>query len=236
MYISLKRILDFTFSLIGLLLISPVFLILFFLLKFSGEGEVFYLQDRMGFLNKPFSILKFATMLKNSPNIGSKTITVRNDPRVTPMGFYLRMSKLNELPQIINVLKGEMSFVGPRPLLLTSFQKYKQDVQAVIYENKPGITGLGSLVFRDEEKLVSAAKAKGLDPMEYYKKHIYPYKGSLELWYYKHASFTVDLSILVLTALSLVMRNSNLVFKLFKSLPVKPETLTLEGIQRIENL
>lgn len=180
MYIITKRFFDVAFSLIGLILISPFFLIIILVLKFTGEGEVFYRQERVGYKNKLFGILKFATMLKNSPNIGNKTITMRNDPRVTSMGRFLRKSKINELPQIWNVLIGEMSFVGPRPLLVTSVAKYSKDVQVVIYQNRPGVTGIGSLVFRDEEKLVSHVTLLGGDPMQYYRDQIYPYKGALE--------------------------------------------------------
>src|SRR5690606_26719993 len=108
---------DIVFSFLALLLLSPLLIPIILLLKFTGEGEVFYLQKRMGFRNKEFYIWKFATMLKNSPNMGSGDVTTRNDPRVTPMGKFLRMSKINELPQLINILKGDMSFVGPRPLM-----------------------------------------------------------------------------------------------------------------------
>lgn len=230
MYRTIKRFVDFIVALLGIVFISPLLVPLMILLRFSGEGEVFYFQNRMGYKNKTFNIIKFATMLKDSLSIGSKTVTLRNDPRITPLGKYLRFSKLNELPQIFNVLKGDMSFVGPRPLLVSSFHKYKIEVQEVIYQNRPGITGLGSLVFRDEEKLISAVKSKGLEPLEYYKNHVYPYKGQLELWYLKNSSFFVDLAILFLTFWSLVNPKSTAVYNLFKSLPHKPESLTLTGV------
>jgi len=195
---------------------------------------VFYLQKRIGLNNKPFYIYKFATMLKDSLNIGSKTITVRNDPRITKAGRILRMTKINELPQILNVVKGDMALVGPRPLLDTSVKKYSLDVQEVIYKNRPGITGIGSLIFRDEELLVSTYKELGKDPMEYYKTYIYPYKGALEKWYYYNCSLTVDFKILFLTFWSLVNKDSQLVFKSLKDLPEKPDTLTVEGIHKIQ--
>jgi lipopolysaccharide/colanic/teichoic acid biosynthesis glycosyltransferase len=229
----IKPVFDIVPALIASVLLLPFILIIVLILKFTGEGEIFYVQERVGHKNKPFGILKFATMLKNSLNMGSKTITVRNDPRITPMGKWLRITKLNELPQIINVLKGDMSIVGPRPLLVTSFQKYDHNVQEVIYQNRPGITGIGSLVFRDEEKLVTAVKQKGKDPMEYYKQQIYPYKGALELWYHQHISFKTDLIILILTFWSIVNKNSTIVFKFFKTLPPKPTELTIKGIQTL---
>lgn len=224
---------DFIPACIAFLFLLPFFLIIMVALKFTGEGEIFYAQERLGYKNNPFGILKFATMLKNSLNIGSKTITTRNDPRITPIGKWLRLTKLNELPQIINVLKGDMSIVGPRPLLLTSFQKYKKEVQEVLYENKPGITGIGSLVFRDEEALVTEVRNKGLDPMEYYKRYIYPYKGELELWYHKNISFKTDIIILFLTFWSIINKRSALVFKLFTKLPPKPYELTIAGIHKL---
>ncbi len=232
MYRIVKRYFDILFSLMGLILISPILVILIFLLKFSGEGEVFYFQERMGFLNKPFSIYKFATMLKNSPNLGNKTVTVRNDPRITRVGKFLRITKINELPQILNVIKGDMSLVGPRPLLVTSFYKYTSDVQQVIYQNKPGITGIGSLVFRDEEKLVTAYKKLGKDPLDYFKEHIYPYKGALELWYYNNISLSTDLTILFLTFWSIIKSDSQLVYKVFRDIPAKPKELSVAWIEQ----
>ena len=123
-YLVFKRISDLVFSLLGLFILSPLFLLIILILKHTAEKEVFYLQERMGLNNKPFYIYKFATMIKNSQNIGSKTVTLRTDPRVTRFGKILRISKINELPQILNVIKGDMSLVGPRPLLTSSFKKY----------------------------------------------------------------------------------------------------------------
>src|SRR3712207_5633228 len=117
MYKIIKRAGDFLVAFLLLLVLSPFLLVIILLLKLTGEGEVFYFQKRIGYRNQYFDIWKFATMLKNSPNIGTGIITLRNDPRVTFMGRFLRKSKLNELPQIINVLIGNMSFVGPRPLV-----------------------------------------------------------------------------------------------------------------------
>src|SRR6476469_7037914 len=107
MYQVIKRVLDVTCSLVLICILLPVYLPIIFLLLITGEGEVFYKQERVGFKNRIFLIWKFATMLKNSPNMGTKDITVRNDPRVTKVGRFLRMSKLNELPQLINILLGD---------------------------------------------------------------------------------------------------------------------------------
>jgi lipopolysaccharide/colanic/teichoic acid biosynthesis glycosyltransferase len=232
-YRALKRSLDFAVSLIGLLIIAPIFLFIIIILRLTGEREIFYLQERLGLNNKPFYIFKFATMLKNSPNLGNKAFTVRNDPRITKVGKILRRTKINELPQILNVIKGDMSLVGPRPLLSKSFERYTQDVQNKIYQNRPGITGLGSLVFRDEELLVTKYKERGKDPIEYYKTYIYPHKGELEEWYYHNCSASIDLKILLLTFWSLLNSKSQLVYKILKKLPVKPDALTIQGIQEL---
>jgi len=229
-YQILKRFFDFLLSLIGLVCISPVFLVIILILKFSGEGEVFYLQERIGLKNKSFYIYKFATMLKNSSSMGNKHLTLRNDPRITKVGTFLRFTKINELPQILNVVKGDMSLIGPRPLLEQGFNRYSIEVKNLISKNRPGITGIGSLIFRDEELLVTAYKNLGKTPSEYYTQHIFPYKGNLELWYFHNKSLSVDCKILFLTFWSLVNRNSQGVYKTLKNLPKKPNSLTLEGI------
>ena len=215
MYKSLKRILDILIAGTALIVLSPILIPVTVILMFTGEKEVFYFQERIGYLNKRFNIYKYATMLKNSPNIGTGEITLRNDPRVTAFGKFLRMSKINELPQIINVLKGDMSIVGPRPLMQVSFDIYNEEVKQKIYLSKPGITGIGSIVFRDEEKIVSDAA----DPKEAYRNIIYPYKGKLELWYLENASLLTDLKIIFLTGWSILFPNNNLTEKFFKNLP-----------------
>ncbi|RYY71928.1 MAG: sugar transferase [Chitinophagaceae bacterium] len=215
MYKSLKRILDILIAGIALIVLSPILIPVTLILMFTGEKEVFYFQERIGYLNKRFNIYKYATMLKNSPNIGTGEITLRNDPRVTAFGKFLRMSKINELPQIINVLKGDMSIVGPRPLMQVSFDIYSEEVKQRIYLSKPGITGIGSIVFRDEEKIVSDAA----DPREAYRNIIYPYKGKLELWYLENASILTDLKIIFLTGWSILFPGNNLTQKFFKNLP-----------------
>lgn len=233
MYRFFKRTADFSASFLGLLLLSPLLVPLVILLKLTGEGKVFYLQERVGLNGKPFRIIKFATMLENSINMGMGATTLRNDPRITPVGKYLRITKVNELPQIINVVLGDMSLVGPRPLLYNSYKKYSPEVQEIIYKNRPGVTGIGSLIFRDEEKLVSEVKKLGGEPLEFYMAHIYPYKGVVETWYYHHISFATDLKILFLTFWQLVAPQSDLVFSVFKDIPPKPEVLTVDGIRRM---
>ena len=232
-YQILKRFFDFLLSLLGLVCIAPVFLVIMLILKCSGEGEVFYLQERIGFNNNPFFIYKFATMLKNSSSMGNKHLTVRNDPRITKVGAFLRFTKINELPQILNVVKGDMSLIGPRPLLEQGFNRYSIEVKNLISKNKPGITGIGSLICRDEELLVTTYKNSGKNPSEYYIQHIFPYKGSLEQWYYHNKSLSVDCKILFLTFWSLIKPSSKWVYSIFENLPAKPNSLTLEGIKNL---
>jgi len=233
MYPLLKRLLDITLSLITLVILLPLFIPIVVALRLTAEGKVFYLQNRIGYKTGTFKIWKFATMLENSPNMLTGSLTLRDDPRVTPVGKYLRMTKVNELPQVINVLLGDMSIVGPRPQMDKDYLAYPLHIQKSIYNVKPGITGIGSILFRDEEKLLSVTE---LPPHDFYKTHIAPYKGELELWYQRHASLSTDLLIIFLTAWQIFSPHSELVFKIFSDLPKRPVELTVEGARRAEGL
>jgi len=222
MYLAIKRAIDVVLSAMALLILAPLLVPIGIALRFSGEGEVFYGQKRVGYKTLPFNILKFATMLKDSPNMAGGEITLRDDPRLTPLGPFLRRTKINELPQILNVLKGEMTIVGPRPLMQVSFDLYTPQVQKIVYESKPGMTGIASLVFRDEESLVWDS---GVDPKVFYRETIYPYKGQLESWYYENRSLVTDLKIFVLTLWSVVFPRSNAVHTWFQGLPARPTEL-----------
>ena len=215
-YLVVKRIFDLLLSSIVIIVLSPLLIPIIIGLKLTGEGYIFYYQKRVGYRNKYFNIIKFATMLKNSPNIGTGLITLRNDPRVTPMGGFLRKTKINELPQVFNVLMGDMSIVGPRPLVDKTFNAYPEEIRYQVYNCKPGITGIGSVVFRDEEELMSATT---LPPQEFYQLVVAPYKGELELWYQQHRSLWVDLVIIFLTVWVVAFPKSQLMFKVFKDLP-----------------
>lgn len=224
MYPILKRLIDILLSLIALSILMVIFIPIIILLRFTGEGEIFYFQKRVGYKNQYFYIWKFATMLKNSPNMGTGSLTLRNDPRVTPMGGFLRKTKINELPQVFNVLKGDMSLVGPRPQMEVDFKAFPEPIQEVIYNVKPGITGIGSIVFRDEEKIISESE---LPPREVYETIIAPYKGELEVWYQQHLSLYTDLMLIFLTAWVIVFPQSQLYDKVFKDLPKRPDALHL---------
>jgi lipopolysaccharide/colanic/teichoic acid biosynthesis glycosyltransferase len=219
MYLIFKRFCDIVLSSILLIILSPLLIPIMIGLKLTGEGYIFYKQTRIGLKNKEFNILKFATMLKNSPNMAGGVITTTKDPRITPLGGFLRKSKINELPQLLNILLGEMSFVGPRPVMPISFNAYPSEVQSVIYNVKPGLTGIGSIIFRDEEELITIIKNKGEDTWEFYTNKIYPFKGEVEQWYQSNFNFTVDFKIIFITAFVIIFPKSNLVYSLFKTLP-----------------
>ena len=164
-------------------------------------------------------IFKFATMLKNSSKMAGGIITVKNDPRVTFMGGFLRKSKINELPQLLNIIIGDMSVVGPRPVMRASFEAYPSKIQEVIYNVKPGLTGIGSIIFRDEEDLMSNIKNDGGDIWDFYKNTIYPFKGEVEIWYQNNKSFFLDIKLIFITAWIIFSPNSKIYEKLFKDLP-----------------
>ena len=207
---------------IALLILSPLLIPIIIGLKLTGEGHIWYFQERVGFKTKLFNIWKFATMLKDSPNMSGGYITTKRDSRLTPMGDFLRKSKINELPQLINILRGDMSVVGPRPVMSVSFAAYPEDVKKVIYNVKPGLTGIGSVIFRDEEELITKVKEDGGDIWSFYKNDIYPFKGKLEKWYQENTSFSTDVKIIFLTAWVIIFPKSNLMAKIFKDLPKRP--------------
>jgi lipopolysaccharide/colanic/teichoic acid biosynthesis glycosyltransferase len=226
MYKFIKRFFDILFSILALIILLPVYIPIIILLLLTGEHEVFFKQQRVGYKNKMFGIYKFATMLKNSPNMGLGDVTVRKDPRITSVGRFLRQSKLNELPQLLNIVLGDMSFVGPRPLMKTGFDRYSEDLKEKVYNVHPGLTGIGSIIFRDEELIITQSK---LPPHETYKQLISPHKGALELWYQQHQNFYTDFMILFLTFWCVFFPGSKLVYKVFPSLPRRELTPITPG-------
>lgn len=225
MYLTFKRFFDVLASGVSLLILSPLLIPVIIGLKLTGEGYIWYKQERVGFQNKKFNILKFATMLKDSPNMAGGIITTKKDSRITPMGGFLRKSKINELPQLINIFFGDISFIGPRPVMQISFDAYPKHVQEVIYLVQPGLTGIGSIIFRDEEELITQVKNSGGDIWNFYKNNIYPYKGELELWYQKNLSFYTDFMLIFITAWVIISPKSQLVYRIFKDLPIWPQEL-----------
>lgn len=216
----MKRLIDIVASGIGLAIASPLLLVTAILLKFTGEGEVFFLQERMGYRNQPFKITKFATMLKSAARMGAGDYTVEDDPRVLPIGRVLRKTKINELPQLWDVFRGKMSLVGPRPQMLRIHALYGPGYDRVLARVRPGITGIGSLIFRDEERLLTQAA----DRDYCYKYQIVPYKAELEVWYAENRTLWLDVWIVILTILYIVRPKSNLASRVLPVELVRPLT------------
>ena len=189
----IKRIFDFIFSLFGLILIFPILIILIILIKLNSKGPVFYKQVRVGKNSKNFKIFKFRTMHVNADKLGLLTVGGR-DPRITKIGYYLRKYKLDELPQLINVLIGEMSFVGPRPEVRKYVDLYTEK-QLEVLKVKSGITDLASIEFRNENEILSEQE----DPDKYYIETIMPRKIDINLKYIENRSFIKDLFVIFKT-------------------------------------
>ncbi len=218
----MARILDLTFSLLAILVLLPFMLITALVLRLTGEGEVFFVQIRIGFKGKPFGLIKFATMLKDSPNIGTGEVTIKNDPRVLPLGSFLRKTKINELPQLFNILLGHMSIIGPRPQGQRCFDAFSANSQREIIKVRPGLSGIGSIIFRDEEKLMHASN----DPEAFYDDVIMPYKGQLEEWYVNNNGLMTYFSCILVTIWILFFPQSSVAWRVFGKLPSPPEELT----------
>ena len=219
-YPFLKRAMDVTLSGIAILILSPLLIPVMIILKCTGEHDIFYGQVRIGLNNKNFKIWKFATMLRDSPSMNGGLHTTQGDPRVLPFGKFLRKTKINEIPQIFNIFLGDMSIVGPRPLVDKTFAPYSDEVKARIYTVRPGLTGIGSIVFRDEETILTNSK---LSPDVCYEKEIAPYKGALEMWYLENIGLWTDIKLIFATAWVVLFPNSTIVDKWFKGLPTKNE-------------
>lgn len=215
------RFFDIFLSGLTLIILSPLLLCISLILRFTGEREVLYLQKRVGVNGKPFRLFKFATMLKNSPKIGTQSLTVKDDPRVLPFGKILRKTKINELPQLINVFKSDLSLIGPRPLTRSHFNLYSAEVKFALRETKPGLSGIGSIAFRDEELLLSDEKsAKSV-----YKNQIAPFKGELELWFTKNRTFPNYLKLIFATIIVVCGVKPKILWILYSDLPDPPPDL-----------
>ncbi|KPN17065.1 sugar transferase [Xanthomonas sp. Mitacek01] len=214
----MQRVLDIVFSGLALLVLSPLLVPIAIALRLSGEGEVFYVQQRIGRGGRMFGLYKFATMLKNSPNIGTGTVTVKHDPRVLPLGRFLRKTKINELPQLLNILFGDMSIIGPRPQTQRCFDAFPKRSQAEIVKVRPGLSGIGSIVFRDEEELMHAS----VEPERFYDEVIMPHKGELEEWYVSNQGLRTYLWSILLTVWVVLVPHSRAVSRVFPTLPPAP--------------
>jgi len=223
----MQRFFDVVFSALALVVLAPLLVPIVGILRFTGEGEIFYRQQRVGLHGEHFGLLKFATMLKDSPNIGAGEITVKRDPRILPFGQFLRKTKLNELPQLINIFKGDLSVVGPRPMVPSTFAYYPEQAQRELGQVRPGLTGIGSVFFRDEEQFLDGLD----DPFPFYRDVIIPYKAELERWYVRHQSLSVYFLLIFLTAWVIPFPRSSLPRRLFPSLPEPPVALSAAGAE-----
>lgn len=194
-----KRLGDVLVSIMILIFLSPVFLYIALRIKHDSPGPVFFKGDRMGRFGKPFKILKFRTMYEDDHSYNGAPVTAKDDIRITPFGRYLRDTKLNELPQLWNVLKGEMSFVGPRPEDLKIAQDWSDEVKAEVLSVRPGITSPASVIYRNEEAIL-----QGAGFMDEYLKTILPDKIRLDQLYVRNRSIFTDLDVLAMTAITLL--------------------------------
>ena len=186
----MKRAIDVGGALVGLALLAPLFVIVAVFVKLDSSGPVFFLQERIGRKFRPFWIYKFRTMVADAQQRG-RAITVGQDPRITRVGRLLRQTKIDELPQLFNVLKGEMSFVGPRPEVRQYVELFREDY-AEILRIAPGITDLASLKYRNEAQLL----AQAVNPEYAYIHHILPEKIILAKEYTRRASVLFDLRVI----------------------------------------
>lgn len=217
----MERFFDVIFSGLALLVLSPLLVPIVLILMFSGEGEIFFFQERIGKDGKVFKLFKFATMLKDSPNIGTGTVTMKGDPRILPVGKFLRKTKINELPQLLNIFFGDMSVIGPRPLTSQTFSSYSTDTQEIVKKVRPGLSGVGSIIFRGEEEIMHGASAS----VDFYDNVIAPYKGSLEEWFVSNKGIYIYFLAIFITAWVVLSPNTQIHWKIFKDIPIPPDEL-----------
>lgn len=219
----MTRFFDILFSLIAIIILLPFMIPIMIGLKLTGEHYIFYEQERIGKGGKPFNLLKFATMLKDSPNLSGGLYTSENDPRILPMGKFLRKTKINELPQLINILKGDMSIIGYRPQVKKQYESYSSEVKEAMAKCRPGLSGIGPIVFRSEEQILQKFPTHE-ERDEFYKNVITPYKGALEVWYSKHRNVFMYFTLIYMTV-KVVLNPADQSWKKLKGIPEVPMEL-----------
>lgn len=217
----MTRFFDILFSGLAIIILLPFMIPIMIGLKLTGEHDIFYKQTRIGKGGKPFGVLKFATMMRNSENMPGGVLTQKNDPRILPMGKFLRKTKINELPQLVNIFIGQMSVIGPRPQAKRHYDLYSDEVKAAIDTVAPGLSGLGSVAFRDEEDMLNTVE----DRDHFHDTIIAPYKGALEVWFVQHRSVGVYFKLIWLTVLAVLKPSSKAWRTAFKDLPPVPKEL-----------
>ena len=219
----IQRFFDIIFSALAIIALSPILLVVTIILKVTGN-DVLYRQRRVGLGGEYFDIYKFTTMVKNSENMGAGAITLKDDIRVLPIGKILRKSKINELPQLFNILKGDMSLIGPRPQDRLGFNAFNKEEQDTIIQVRPGLSGIGSIFFRDEEEMMERANVE--DKKRFYIESISPYKGKIEAWYVEYQTISIYFTLIYLTLYVVISSNNKIDFsKIFKEFPSPPNDL-----------
>jgi len=215
-----KRLLDIVISFLSLVILFPLFVVIAVLVMLTSPGGVFFRGVRVGQYGKPFRIYKFRSMVKDAEGNGKWNVG-NNDERITPIGKFLRITKIDELPQLINVLKGDMSLVGPRPELQIYVDMYTEEEKKIL-DLKPGITDWASLANFDQYRIFTRAK----DPDEAYLKYIRPLKLKLQLYYRYNNSMLIDLKIILWTIYKVIFRS--------KRLPKEIEAIVAEYREKVE--
>ncbi|WP_026491148.1 sugar transferase [Butyrivibrio sp. XPD2002] len=218
----MTRFFDILFSLLAIIVLLPFMIPIMIGLKLTGEHDIFYGQERIGKGGKPFKVLKFATMLRNSPNMSGGLYTEKNDPRILPMGRFLRKTKINELPQLLNILSGDMSIIGYRPLVEKEFKEYSPEVKKELAKSRPGLSGIGSIVFRNEEEILQNFNSHE-EKDKFYFDVIMPYKGKLEAWYVNHKNVFLYWLLLVMTIEAVIKEHTE--WEKLKDIPEPPEEI-----------
>ena len=219
----MTRFFDILFSAIAIIILLPFMIPIMIGLKLTGEHDIFYGQERIGKGGKPFKLWKFATMLRNSPNMAGGMYTSKNDPRMLPMGRFLRKTKINELPQLINIFTGEMSVIGYRPQVKKQYDAYPEEVKKCLSKNRPGLSGIGPIVFRSEEQILQ--KFESFEERDkFYYEVITPYKGELEKWYTKHRNVFMYFRLIFMTV-EVVLNPNSRSWKKLRGIPQVPKEL-----------
>ena len=217
----MTRFFDILLSGIAIIILIPFMIPVVIGLKLTGEHDIFYCQERIGKRGKPFKVIKFATMLRDSPNLPGGLITMDKDPRILPMGNFLRKTKINELLQLLNIFAGQMSVIGYRPFAKKHYDLYSSEIKQEINKIVPGLSGIGSVVFRNEEDILHHVD----DPNNFHDNIITPYKGLLECWYVENRNVVTYFKLIIATVVAVIKPNWNGWKAWFKGLPEVPDNL-----------
>jgi len=216
------RFFDIFFSALAIIILFPFMVPIMLCLKLTGEHYIFYGQNRVGRYGLNFKLFKFATMLKDSPNLPGGLYTSANDPRMLPMGKFMRKTKINELPQLLNIFIGQMSVVGYRPTVPEHYEAYPIEAKKKMYHAKPGLTGVGSIVFRNEEEILHQFD----DKKRFHMDVIGPYKAKLESWYVEHENIKNYFKVIFNTIIVILKpKRVGSLEKVFENLPPIPQEL-----------